>query len=176
MQLNNVELLQTGIFINNDWENVSTQFPVMNPATGKVIANVSDAGAAHCLKAIDAASAALDKWSNSTAKERSSLLRKWYGLIMQHVSDLAMLLTTEQGKPIAEAKGEVIYGASFIEWNAEECRRVYGEVIPTPAAGKRMITIKQPVGVVAAITPWNFQWQWSPGRSHLHWQRDVPLF
>lgn len=156
MQLNNAELLQTGIFINNSWETTSQRFPVSDPATGELITQVSDADEAYCLKAVDAAKNAFDKWSRLTAKERCTILKKWYALIMQHASDLALLLTTEQGKPITEAKGEVIYGASFIEWNAEECKRTYGEVIPSPAAGKRLVTIKQPVGVVAAITPWNF--------------------
>jgi succinate-semialdehyde dehydrogenase / glutarate-semialdehyde dehydrogenase len=156
MQLHNIGLLQTGLFINNSWENSSTQFAVTDPATGELIANVADAGGADCLNAIDAAQTAFEKWSSITAKERSAILKKWYALIMQHASDLALLLTTEQGKPLTEAKGEVIYGASFIEWNAEESKRTYGEVIPTPAAGKRLMTIKQPIGVVAAITPWNF--------------------
>lgn len=156
MQLNNVDLLRTEIFINNKWEKAYEQFPVMNPATGQLIAHVADANASHCDKAIESASAAMKKWSGMTSRERSLLLKKWYALVMQHANDLATLLTMEQGKPLAEAKAEVIYGASFIEWNAEECRRSYGEVIPAPVAGKRLITIKQPVGVVAAITPWNF--------------------
>jgi succinate-semialdehyde dehydrogenase / glutarate-semialdehyde dehydrogenase len=156
MQLQNTTLLQTGIFINNTLNNTASVFPVTDPATGKVIAEVSDAGEAECLQAIHAAEAAFKIWSKTTAKERAAILRKWFNLITENTTDLALLLTTEQGKPLAEAKGEVQYGASFIEWNAEECKRAYGETIPTPAGSKRLLTIKQPVGVVAAITPWNF--------------------
>lgn len=156
MHLQNTSLLQTGIFINNSWIDTASKFPVTNPATGEILAEVSDSGEAECLQAIDAASAAFRSWSRMTAKERSAILRKWFNLVIQNTSDLALLLTSEQGKPLAEAKGEVQYGASFIEWNAEECKRAYGEVIPTPVTSKRLLTIKQPVGVVAAITPWNF--------------------
>jgi succinate-semialdehyde dehydrogenase / glutarate-semialdehyde dehydrogenase len=156
MQLQNAALLQTGIFINNAWNNTASVFRVTDPATGKLIAEVSDAGETECLQAINAAEAAFNTWGKTTAKERAVILRKWFDLITQNTTDLALLLTTEQGKPLAEAKGEVQYGASFIEWNAEECKRAYGEVIPTPAGSKRLLTIKQPIGVVAAITPWNF--------------------
>jgi succinate-semialdehyde dehydrogenase / glutarate-semialdehyde dehydrogenase len=156
MHLQNATLLQTGVFINNTWNNTASVFPVTDPATGKVIAEVSDAGQAECLQAIHAAQTAFKTWSKTTAKERAAILRKWFNLITENTTDLALLLTTEQGKPLAEAKGEVQYGASFIEWNAEECKRAYGETIPTPAGSKRLLTIKQPVGVVAAITPWNF--------------------
>lgn len=156
MQLTYPALLQQGIFINNNWVTGTPTFPVYNPATGEVITEVYDAGVAETGQAIDAATAAFPAWSSRPAKERSDILKKWYQLIIQHSSDLALLLTTEQGKPLAEAKGEVQYGASFIEWFAEECRRTYGQVIPAPVADRRFITIKQPVGVVAAITPWNF--------------------
>lgn len=156
MQLKKAELIQTGIFIGNRWIDTPQKFPVVNPATGETIAEVCDSGEQECLQAIDAASAAFGSWSKMIAKERSGILKKWYSLITQHTGDLSLLLTSEQGKPLAEAKGEVQYGASFIEWNAEECKRAYGEVIPTPAGTKRLLTIKQPIGVVAAITPWNF--------------------
>jgi succinate-semialdehyde dehydrogenase / glutarate-semialdehyde dehydrogenase len=156
MKLQNTTLLQTGVFINNNWIKTSSSFSVLNPATGEMVTEVSDGGEAECLQAIEAASVALKKWSSITAKERSAILRKWFSLITQNTDDLALLLTTEQGKPLSEAKGEIQYGASFIEWNAEECKRSYGETIPTPATSKRLLTIKQPIGVVAAITPWNF--------------------
>lgn len=156
MNLQNRSLLQTGLFIDNNWLTTGSEFPVLNPATGELITKVSDASEADCYTAVETASAAFKTWSATTAKERSSVLKKWFNLITQNTSDLALLLTTEQGKPLAEAKGEIQYGASFIEWNAEECRRTYGEVIPTPAGNKRLLTIKQPIGVVSAITPWNF--------------------
>ncbi len=156
MQLNNVQLLQSGLFINNQWIETGRKFPVIDPATGEKIIDVSDGDEAFCEKALHAAGVAFATWGKTTAKERAGILRKWYALVMQHAGDIALLLTTEQGKPLSEAKGEVLYGASFIEWNAEECRRVYGETIPTPAASKRLLTIRQPAGVVAAITPWNF--------------------
>jgi succinate-semialdehyde dehydrogenase/glutarate-semialdehyde dehydrogenase len=155
MQLQNATI-QTGIFINNAWITTPSAFPVINPANSEVIAEVSDAGEAECLQAITAASKAFKTWGSTTAKERSAVLMHWFNLVLQHSSDLALLLTSEQGKPLTEAKGEVTYGASFIEWNAEECKRAYGETIPSPSASKRLLTIKQPLGVVAAITPWNF--------------------
>ncbi|BAV10022.1 succinate semialdehyde dehydrogenase [Filimonas lacunae] len=156
MQLTYPALLQQGIFINNNWQTGAATFPVYNPANGEVITNVYNAGVAETEQAIQAADAAFPAWSNKPAKERSDILKKWYQLIIQHSNDLALLLTTEQGKPLTEAKGEVQYGASFIEWFAEECRRTYGQVIPAPVADRRFFTIKQPIGVVAAITPWNF--------------------
>ncbi len=156
MQLSNTNLLQQHSFINNEWVASSSRFPVDNPATGEIIIEVSDAGEAETLQAINAAAIAFKTWSRITAKERSAIMRKWFELMMANTDDLALLLTSEQGKPLAEAKGEVAYGASFIEWYAEECKRVYGETIPTPSSTKRMMTIKQPIGVVAAITPWNF--------------------
>ncbi len=158
MQLTNPSLLQNKIFINNQWMDASTNqtFEVFNPADGSLIATVADAGADETNGAIEAAAKALENWSKETAKKRSGILRKWFDLIIQNEDDLALLLTSEQGKPLAEAKGEVQYGASFVEWFAEEARRTYGDVIPSPSANKRMLTIKQPIGVVAAITPWNF--------------------
>lgn len=156
MQLEYASLLQTKPFIENRWEDTTAVFPVYNPADGSLVAEVGSTDAGQCHVAIAAAAEAFPRWSRLTAKDRSAILKKWYALVMQHATDLALLLTTEQGKPLAEARAEVIYGASFIEWNAEECRRVYGEVIPTPQSAKRLFTIKQAVGVVAAITPWNF--------------------
>jgi len=156
MNLQNPRLLQSGAFINNSWITGDSEFAVLDPATAQEVIKVNDCGESECLKAIKAASTAFETWGKTTARERSAILRKWFDLVIQNTSDLALLLTTEQGKPLAEAKGEIQYGASFIDWNAEECRRTYGEMIPTPVTGKRLMTIKQPIGVVAAITPWNF--------------------
>lgn len=156
MNLTYPALLQQGILINNQWQTGNNTFPVYNPATGQQITEVTDAGTAEAEQAIEAATTAFSNWSSRPAKERADLLKKWYQLVIQHTDDLALLLTTEQGKPLTEAKGEVQYGASFIEWFAEECRRTYGQVIPAPVADRRFFTIKQPIGVVAAITPWNF--------------------
>ncbi len=158
MQLTNSSLLQKQIFINNQWQDAISKatFQVYNPANQSLITEVADAGIEETNRAIEAAAKAFKTWSCETAKTRSSILRKWFDLIMQNEADLAWLLTSEQGKPLAEAKGEVQYGASFIDWFAEEARRVYGDVIPSPTKDKRLLTIKQPIGVVAAITPWNF--------------------
>ncbi len=158
MQLTNTTLLQLNIFINNQWlpSEGNRQFAVYNPADGSKITDVADATVKDAEQAITAAAEAFKTWSNLPAKTRGGILRKWYQLIIDNTNDLALLLTTEQGKPLNEAKGEVQYGASFIEWFAEECRRTYGEIIPSPLADKRLVTIKQPIGVVAAITPWNF--------------------
>lgn len=158
MQLTNTSLLQKGIFINNEWlpGEGGRCFAVYNPADGSKIVDVADATVKEAEQAITAATTAFKSWSSTPAKTRGAILKRWYRLITDNTDDLALLLTTEQGKPLSEAKGEVAYGASFIEWFAEECRRTYGETIPSPAADKRLITIKQPIGVVAAITPWNF--------------------
>ena len=158
MELFNKSLLQHNAFINNSFvpsaDGVS--FEVINPANNQVITEVADCGISETECAIEAAEKAFEAWSKTTAKARHGLLKKWFELITANADDLAMIMTTEQGKPLSEAKGEVIYGASFIEWFAEEARRVYGDVIPTPVGTKRILTIKQPIGVVAAITPWNF--------------------
>ena len=158
MKLSESTLFQTQIFINNQWQNSGSEntFPVYNPADGMLITNVADAGVAETNQAIEAAAKAFSSWSRDTAKNRSELLKKWFNSIINNAEDLALLLTTEQGKPLAEAKGEVQYGASFVDWFAGEARRVYGDVIPSPATDKRLLTLKQPIGVVAAITPWNF--------------------
>lgn len=158
MQLLNYQLLQNKSFINNNWicEQTGKMFEVTNPANGEVITTVADCGAKETEQAIEAATKAFALWSKKTAKERSVIMRKWFNLVTDNTNDLALLMTTEQGKPLAEAKGEINYGASFIEWFAEEARRVYGDVIPTPLNDRRIITTKQALGVVAAITPWNF--------------------
>ncbi|WP_419710527.1 NAD-dependent succinate-semialdehyde dehydrogenase [Pseudomonas sp. NFX224] len=158
MQLNDLTLLREQAFVNGEWIEADdkTRFPVTNPANGELIAEVSSLGAAETSRAIKAAAAALPAWRSKTAKERSKLLRTWYDLIMANQEDLARLLSWEQGKPLAEGRGEIAYGASFIEWFAEEAKRIYGDVIPHDKSGRRLVVIKQPIGVVAAITPWNF--------------------
>ncbi len=132
------------------------RFAVTNPATGETIAEVADMGAAETRRAIEAARDALPAWRRKTAKERAVILRRWYDLIMSHGDDLALLMTSEQGKPLAEAKGEVAYGASFVEWFAEEGKRAYGEIVPTHANDRRILVTREPIGVCGAITPWNF--------------------
>jgi succinate-semialdehyde dehydrogenase / glutarate-semialdehyde dehydrogenase len=142
--------------IGGEWVTSKEMFDVTDPATGAVIGRVPNLGAKETLKAIDAAQAALPAWSAKTAKERGAILRRWFDLVTAETERLAQLMTAEQGKPLAESRGEVTYGASFIEWFAEEGKRAYGRTIPTTAGSKRFITIKQPIGVAAAITPWNF--------------------
>ncbi|MFN4278253.1 MAG: NAD-dependent succinate-semialdehyde dehydrogenase [Ferrovibrio sp.] len=156
--LKHADLLRRQAYIDGAWVNADSgkSFTVTNPADGSVIAEVPDMGRAEAKRAIDAAHAAWPAWAGLTAKQRAALLRKWYELILQHQDDLGALMTLEQGKPLAEAKGEVVYGASFVEWFAEEGRRIYGDVIPAHAPDKRIVVVKQPIGVVAAITPWNF--------------------
>lgn len=146
----------TSAYIGGEWVTSKDRFAVIDPATGLDIASVPDLTPEDARRAIDAASAALPAWSAKTAKERAAVLRRWYDLILAESEALARLMTAEQGKPLAESRGEVAYGASFVEWFAEEGKRAYGRTIPTTAATKRYITIKQPIGVVAAITPWNF--------------------
>ena len=156
--LSDPSLLQTQAFINNQWvdgENGAT-FAVSNPARGDVITQVADLSRADLARAIDGAEVAQKKWAALTAKERCNILRKWYNLMMEHQSDLAIILTAEMGKPLAEAMGEIAYGASFVEFFAEEAKRNYGETIPGHQADKRITVIKQPIGVAASITPWNF--------------------
>lgn len=158
MILKNSSLLQHTTLVNGKWvaaDNGKT-FPVTNPFDGSHIGDVPDMGAAETKAAITAAAEAFPAWRDKTAGERATILKKWYALQMENLDDLAVLLTTEQGKPLAEAKGEIRYGASFVEWFAEEARRVYGDVIPGHAKGLRIMTIRQPIGVAAAITPWNF--------------------
>ncbi|WDE06445.1 NAD-dependent succinate-semialdehyde dehydrogenase [Thalassomonas viridans] len=155
-QLKDQALFKRASFINGEWVPGDAFFPVINPASGQVIAEVADAGVAEAGQAIEAAKNAFNAWSSLTANARGGLLRRWFDLINQHRDDLARILTLEQGKPLAEAEGEIGYGASFIDWFAEEGKRAYGDVIPMPSGDKRLVTIKQAVGVVTAITPWNF--------------------
>ncbi len=151
-------LLRHQSFINGEWVGADSgkTFPVLNPADNKTLAQVADCGAAETHRAIAAADAALPGWRSKTATVRAGILRRWYDLILANAEDLGMLMTLEQGKPLAEARGEVRYGASFIEWFAEEGKRAYGDIIPPHQPGLRLLVSKQPVGVVAAITPWNF--------------------
>ncbi|MEQ1651402.1 MAG: NAD-dependent succinate-semialdehyde dehydrogenase [Hyphomicrobium sp.] len=146
----------TDALIDGQWVTSAKTFPVLNPATGAEIARVPNLGAKETKDAIDAASRALAGWSAKTAKERAIILRRWFDLITTDTEKLAQLMTAEQGKPLTESRGEVAYGASFVEWFAEEGKRAYGKTIPTTVASRRYITIKQPIGVVAAIAPWNF--------------------
>jgi succinate-semialdehyde dehydrogenase/glutarate-semialdehyde dehydrogenase len=156
--LKDPELFRDRAYVDGAWVEADSRkrFDVDNPADGTIMGSVPDMGAAETKRAIEAANAALPAWRALPAKERSKLLRKWYDLIMANADDLALLLTAEQGKPLAEAKGEITYGASFVEWFAEEAKRVYGDVIPSPTNDRRLIVLKQPIGVCAAITPWNF--------------------
>ncbi len=154
--LNDAGLLKTDALIGGEWVAGAARFDVDDPATGLKLADVANLGGAETEAAIAAADKAWPAWRAKTAKERHAVLMKWFSLIMANADDLARILTAEQGKPLAEARGEVVYGASFIEWFAEEGRRVCGETIPTTDNGKRTIVLKQPVGVCAAITPWNF--------------------
>ena len=149
-------LLRTGALVNGEWLAGAARFDVVDPATGDKLADVANLGAAETEAALAAANAAWPAWRSRPAKERGAILMKWFALLHQHADDLARIMTAEQGKPLAEAKGEVGYGASFLEWFAEEGKRVYGETIPTTDAGKRYLVIKQAMGVCAAITPWNF--------------------
>ncbi|HFP7025395.1 TPA: NAD-dependent succinate-semialdehyde dehydrogenase [Acinetobacter baumannii] len=158
MQLNNPSLLKQQSYIDGVWVDAvdKKSFAITNPATGESIATVPSVSAAQVEQAVEAAEKALATWKLTTSKERSALLRKWFNLIVENQEDLAVILSTEQGKPLTESRGEILYGASFIEWFAEEAKRTYGDVIPHDKHGRRLVVIKQPVGVVAAITPWNF--------------------
>jgi succinate-semialdehyde dehydrogenase/glutarate-semialdehyde dehydrogenase len=156
LTLDDPALKRVDAYVDGAWTPASARFAVTDPATGERLAEVADLGPTEARAAIEAAVRAFPAWSVKTAKERAALLRAWFGLVMAAQEDLARLMTAEQGKPLAETRGEVAYGASFIEWFAEEAKRLYGDVIPTHAAGKRILVLKQPVGVVTAITPWNF--------------------
>lgn len=155
MKLSRQDFLTSAAPVAGKWIE-GRDLPVTNPATGEVIAHVPDLGADHAREAIAAAEVARHEWAARTAKDRATLLRRWFELIMAHQEDLALILTAEQGKPLPEARGEIAYGASFVEWFAEEARRLYGALIPGHQPDKRLMVMKQPVGVVAAITPWNF--------------------
>jgi succinate-semialdehyde dehydrogenase/glutarate-semialdehyde dehydrogenase len=156
--LQDADLLRQQAFIGGRWCDADDRatFDVTNPATGETLATVPKMGAAETRRAIEAAKNAFANWSRRPAKDRSALLRRWNDLIVENLDDLGKLMTAEQGKPLAEAKGEVLYAASFIEWFAEEAKRVYGDTIPSPWSDRRLVVIKQPIGVCAAITPWNF--------------------
>jgi succinate-semialdehyde dehydrogenase/glutarate-semialdehyde dehydrogenase len=158
LKLDNNSLLRDSAFIDGAWRGSASgaRFPVKNPATGEVIAELADLGPEEVRDAINAAHEAFPAWRNKTAKERAAVMRRWYELMMAAQEDLAQLMTAEQGKPLAESRGEIAYGASFVEWFAEEGKRIYGDVIPTNIRGRRIIVVKEPVGVVAAVTPWNF--------------------
>ena len=158
MQLKDPSLLRTQAFLNGEWVNAASlaTHDVHNPATHEKLGTVPDMGAAETRQAIEAAAKAFPAWAAKTAKERATILRRWFDLMLANQDDLALIMTAEQGKPLAESKGEIAYAASFIEWFAEEGKRIYGDVIPTHAADKRLLALRQPIGVVAAVTPWNF--------------------
>jgi succinate-semialdehyde dehydrogenase / glutarate-semialdehyde dehydrogenase len=158
MKLTDRTLLKTQAYIDGKWTDADSggKHPVTNPATGETIAEIARCGTAETRRAIEAAGEAFRTWSATPAKARANLLRKWFNLMMDAQEDLARIMTAEQGKPLAESRGEIAYGASYLEWFAEEAKRIYGDTIPAPSGDKRVIVIKQPVGVVACITPWNF--------------------
>ena len=156
MKLIDTSLLETRAYIDGAWVKGDTTFPVTNPATGAEVAQVTDCSVADVQAAIDGAYVAQKEWAARTAKERTTVLRKWFELMMEAQDDLGVILCAEMGKPLAEAKGEIAYGASFLEWFAEEAKRVYGDTIPGHQPDKRIVVLKQPVGVVGPITPWNF--------------------
>ena len=158
MKLKDPSLLQTRCLIDGQWLDADSgkTIAVTNPATGETIAHVPDMGTAETRRAIDAAEAARAAWQKKTAKQRAAILRRWFELITEHTDDLAVILSTEQGKPLAEARGEIAYGASYFEWYAEEAKRIYGDIIPSNNSSQRVLVMKQPIGVCAAITPWNF--------------------
>ncbi len=156
--LKDPSLLRSDAYINGSWApaDSKTTFRVTDPSSGAILAEVADLGLAETKRAIEAADSALPAWRAKTAGERAGVLRRWYELLLENQADLALLMTAEQGKPLAESSGEVLYGASFIEWFAEEGKRIYGDVIPSHGPDKRILVLKQPIGVVAAVTPWNF--------------------
>lgn len=156
LKLNDLSLLRTDCFVAGEWITTGDKLAVTNPANNEAIVSISRAGVAETRQAIEAANAALRSWSRRAAKERSAILRKWFELIMANQEDLAVIMTTEQGKPLQESRGEIAYAASYIEWFAEEAKRVYGDTIPGYTEDRRILVMKQPVGVCAAITPWNF--------------------
>ena len=158
LTLKDQSLITHHAFINGVWVDADSgeTLDVTNPATGEILSPVAKCGTAETRRMIEAAAVAQTSWSDTTAKERAALLRRWFTLIMENQEDLAQILTAEQGKPLAESRGEIAYGANYIEWFSEESKRVYGDIIPQPSNDKRVMVIKQPVGVVACITPWNF--------------------
>src|ERR1700747_3433426 len=158
LTLKDPRLFRQACYLNGAWVTSPDNGTVNvdNPATGEILGTVPKLGAAETRAAIDAANAAFPAWSKKTGKERAAVLRRWFDLMMENQDDLARLMTLEQGKPLAESRGEVVYAASFLEWFGEEAKRVYGDTIPGHQADKRIVVIKQPIGVVACITPWNF--------------------
>lgn len=158
LKIDNQALLKFQAFINNSWVDAQSgkHIPVTNPATGEIIGTVPDMGAVETRSAIEAANTAWPLWREKTAKERSQIMYRWFSLMMENQEDLARIMTAEQGKPLSESRGEIAYAASFIQWFAEEGKRLYGDVIPAHQPENRIVIIKQPVGVCAAITPWNF--------------------
>ncbi len=158
LSLRDPSLLRTQCFVDGQWTDAASgkTFPVFNPANGETLAEVADLGADETRQAIASAERAMQGWRARPAKERADLLRQWYNLIMANQEDLAVIMTCEQGKVLAESRAEIAYAASFIEWFSEEARRVYGDIVPLPQTDRRGVVVKQPVGVVAAITPWNF--------------------
>src|SRR5215218_7616641 len=156
LNLKDGALLRQQCYVNGAWIDAATgkKVDVTNPASGAVLGTVPSLGLDETRAAIAAAKEAFPAWAARTAKDRAVLLRRWHDLMLQHVDDLATLMTAEQGKPLAEAKGEIVYAASFIEWFAEEGKRLYGDIIPASFPDKRILVIKRPVGVTAAITPW----------------------
>ncbi len=158
LSLRDMSLFREQAFLAGHWENAANgkTRPVFNPANGAQIGTIPDMGAAETRRAIEAADKALPDWRSRTAKERAQLLRTWFDLMMANQEDLAVLMTVEQGKPLAESRAEIAYAASFLEWFAEEAKRVYGDVIPSHGRDKRIVVLKQPIGVTVAITPWNF--------------------
>jgi len=157
LSLSNSRLLQTQAFINGEWVEAKsgTKFPILNPANGELIAHVADVGEWEAQNAIESAQSAMQTWKAKSPTERSNVLHSWHDLIIESADDLASILTLEQGKPLTEAKGEILYGASYLKWFAEEAKRIYGDILPS-SQDRRSLVVKQPVGVVAAITPWNF--------------------
>ena len=155
-RLKDASLLKTDSYLNGAWSSGEARFEVANPADRSVLAEVSDVGEAGARKAVDAADQAFEKWKKTSVYERARLIQKWHDLIQENADDLGSLITAEMGKPFSEAKGEVIYGAGFVSWSAEEAKRLHGETLQTPFPGSRGWTIRQPIGVVGCITPWNF--------------------
>ena len=153
LSLKDPSLLETRAYVNGTWIEGEARFDVFDPATGQLVASVADLDVAATARAVDAAHAAGHNWAAMTGKERAAILRRWNDLMIENADDLATILTAEMGKPWAEARGEILYGASFIEWFAEEAKRIYGDVIPGHQRDKRIMVLKQPVGVVGSITP-----------------------
>jgi succinate-semialdehyde dehydrogenase/glutarate-semialdehyde dehydrogenase len=158
IKLSDPTLLKTQAYIDGKWVDSDSgdTYAVNNPANGKRIADVAKCGTKETRRAIEAADEAMKSWRRKSVLERASIMRKWFNLMMENQEDLAQIMTAEQGKPLFESRGEIAYGASYVDWFAEEAKRVYGDTIPAPSPDKRIVVIKQPVGVVACITPWNF--------------------